>query len=78
MSHKLERELETYEQNKDDLLKTAEGKYVLIADDRILGVFDTQRDGIRQGYKELGNRPFLVKQILQIEPVIYFIGPVFE
>lgn len=72
MSNLLEQELHTYETNRETLLGSAEGKFVLIFKDEILGVFDTEFDAIRQGYKQLGNVPFLVKQVVQIESPIGF------
>jgi len=68
----LERELGVYEKNKDELLKKANGKFVLIKDDKIIDIFDTEMDAIRQGYKNFGNVPFLVKQILEIEVPLRF------
>ena len=53
-------------ENRDSLLGTAEGKFVLISGDKILGEFDTEADAIRQGYAQLGNVPFLVKQVVQL------------
>jgi hypothetical protein len=64
---KLAKELETYQENRDSLLSTAEGMFVLIKGDDVLGEFDTEADAIRQGYLQLGNVPFLVKQVLQVE-----------
>jgi len=72
MKNPLEQELKTYEENRASLLGTSEGKFVLISRDRILGAFDTEMDAIRQGYKELGNVPFLVKQVVQVEVPISF------
>lgn len=67
MTHVLEVELKTYEQHRDKLLGTAEGKYVLIRDDQVVGVFDSKMDAIAQGYQRFGNVPFLVKQVLRVE-----------
>jgi hypothetical protein len=64
---KLAKELETYQENRDSLLSTAEGRFVLIKGEDVLGEFDTEADAIRQGYLQLGNVPFLVKQVLQLE-----------
>jgi len=60
-------ELKTYEQHRDELLGTAEGKFVLIYNDQIAGVFESKKDAIEQGYRQFGNVPFLVKQIVKIE-----------
>lgn len=74
MSEILELEIQTYEKNRNKLIASSEGKYVLIHKDEILGVFETQNDAIIQGYNELGNIPFLVKQILTIESTLDFVS----
>jgi hypothetical protein len=63
------KELETYEANLVSLLGTHEGKYVPIHGDSILGVLDSQMDAITPGYRQLGNVPFLVRQVLKIVPI---------
>ncbi len=72
MSQILEKELKTYEQYKETLLETAEGKFALIKGDEIIGVYDTDSDAIREGYKRLGNVPFLAKRIVRIELPLNF------
>jgi len=68
----LSRELETYQEQRERLLGSAEGKFVLIHDQEIAGVYEDQMDAITQGYQRFGNVPFLVKQIVRIEvPVNY-------
>jgi hypothetical protein len=63
----LDTELRTYEQNRERLLEESEGKYVLIHGDQILGRFESDTDAINAGYEQLGNVPFLVKQVLSVE-----------
>lgn len=70
--HILQQELSTYEQQRDALLSSAENRYVLISKDQVIGIFDTQQDAISRGYEQLGNVPFLVKQIVRVEPLIVF------
>ena len=67
MAELLEKELMTFETNKSELIGKSKGKFALIKDDKIHGIFDTKIDAIRQGYQVLGNVPFLVKQIVEIE-----------
>lgn len=67
MPELLDAELETYERHRHELLGKSEGKYVLIYGGDIIGVFDSWKDAIEQGYERLGNVPFLVKQILKVE-----------
>jgi hypothetical protein len=68
----LDAEIKTYEQNLDHLLATAEGKFVLIYDSRMIGIYDSKMDAIAAGYQQFGNVPFLVKQILRIEAPLNF------
>jgi hypothetical protein len=67
MLEMLKRELETYEANKSQLIGKSNGKFALIKDDKVIGVFDTKIDAIRQGYERFGNVPFFVKQIVEID-----------
>ncbi len=67
MPQVLETELKTYEQHRDNLLGTAEGKFVLIQNDQVIGIYDSKMDAISQGYRQFGNVPFLVKQIVKVE-----------
>ena len=74
MSGKLANELETYEKNLESLLAAHEGKFVLIHGNEVLGTFDSQSDAIAWGYRELGNVPFLVKQVVKVETPLSFVS----
>jgi hypothetical protein len=67
MGQALEIEVKTYERHRDHLLGTAEGKFVLIRNDQVIGVYDSKMDAIAQGYQQFGNVPFLVKHIVKVE-----------
>ena len=71
----LEHELKTYEQRLPDL-RAHEGKFVLIHDDEVVGIFVAYEDAIRAGYEKYGLSPFLVKQIHAVERVQYFTRPI--
>ncbi len=64
----LEKELETYQANLQQLL-AEEGKFVVIHGTVVVGFFDTYADAIQAGYEKCGLEPFLVKQVYEIEPV---------
>lgn len=65
----LEKELATYERLLPTLLGQ-EGKFVLIHDETLDGVYDTYEDALKVGYHTVGvDRPFLVKQIQAIQQV---------
>lgn len=73
----LEKELETYHQKLPEL-KEHEGKFVLIHGDRVVDVYSTYEDAIKQGYEKFKLTPFLVKQIQTIEQVQHisrFVAP---
>ena len=74
MTQLLDSELRTYEHNRDQLLGSSEGKFVLIHGDRVVGIYDSKMDAIAAGYQQFGNVPFLVKQILKVEPPLNFIS----
>jgi hypothetical protein len=67
----LERELAVYNEHLIDLLAN-EGKYILIRNEEISGPFETYDDALEAGYAKYGLVPFLVKQILRVEPIYYF------
>jgi hypothetical protein len=71
MAQPLERELKTYEEQRDHLLGLGEGKYVLIHADQVAGIFESQADAISQGYERFGNVAFLVRQIVKVETPIF-------
>jgi hypothetical protein len=70
----LEKELATYQANLPTL-KEHEGKYVLIQGDSVVDTFSSYDDALKTGYREFGLKPFLVKQILSVEPIFYFSRP---
>jgi len=63
----LEKELETYECKRAELVGKAKDKFALVKDTEIVDIFDSELDAIRAGYERFGNVPFLVKQIVEIE-----------
>lgn len=78
MAQHLKTELETYNANKERLVAESEGKYVLIHDQQISGVWDTYEDALKAGYDAYGLEPFLVKRILAIEKVHGFTRDISE
>ena len=62
----LEAELKLYEEKKQELLSHDAGKYVLIKNTDIIGIFESEKDAIRAGIEKFGNVPFLVKRIEEI------------
>ena len=70
----LDIELETYEKHREELLARAEGKYALVHQGEIIGIFETKMDAIAQGYERLGPVPFLVKQVLRVDTPLNFVS----
>lgn len=62
----LEAELQVYKEKLPELI-AHEGKFVLIHGGDVVDVFGTYEDALKEGYKEFGLKPFLVKQIRQME-----------
>ena len=58
----LEKEQATYLRELPKLMGSA-GKFVLINDDTVAGIYDTYADALKVGYDQFGLNPFLVKQI---------------
>ena len=67
----LKKELETFERLKEELLKD-EGKYAVIHEDELHGVFTSYDDALQAAYREYGLKPFLVKRILRFEQINFF------
>ena len=65
----LEKEVATFEAKRLDLLAAHRGRWVLIRGDRVVGTFHCWDDALDRGYEEFGPGPFLVKQILDVDPV---------
>ncbi|HEX4146209.1 MAG TPA: hypothetical protein VHY91_22095 [Pirellulales bacterium] len=65
----LKTELETYNRNKERLVSQSEGKFVVIHDGDIAGVWDTYEDALQAAYEKFGLKPFLVKQVEAFEHV---------
>ena len=69
----LDEEVQTYETRKPELLGNSEGKFVLIKGGEVAGIYESETDAITDGYNRFGNVPFLVRQILRVEPTQNFI-----
>jgi hypothetical protein len=67
----LVKESETYKRLLPSLL-TEEGKYAVIHEDKLIGVFASYEDALKIGYHQCGINPFLVKRISAEESISYF------
>lgn len=59
----LKPELDYFEKEKDNLLKTHAGKHVLIKGQKVVGTFDNLEEAYRRGLELFGVSPFLIKQV---------------
>lgn len=70
-THRLDKELATFERHKERLLAESAGKYALIRDDQLEGVWDTYEDALKTGYSRFGLEPFLVKRIVGLDSILF-------
>jgi len=66
----LEVESEYFESQRQMLLQHHEGQFALISGQRILGTYTTEAEAYEAGLSQLGNRPFLIRQIRSEEPTL--------
>ena len=66
-------ELRTYEAHKAELLQTAKGKYALIKDTDIIGLYDREEEAFAEGYQRFRLTGFMVKQVME-QAKVYTIG----
>ena len=63
----LEQELAHYKSIREQLLQQHEGKFALIIENILLGVYDTPEEAYRIGTTQRGNVPMLIKHIIRTE-----------
>ena len=63
------KDLAFFEQQLPELLKHHEGKFALIKDGQVLGVFDTMEAAYAAGLEKVGNVPMLIRPIVKEQPV---------
>lgn len=67
--NQLQQEIKTFRSIKSELLAESKGRFALIKKNKLIGIFINQIDAINQGFIKFKNTPFLVKQILDSEPI---------
>ena len=72
MTAMLDREFQTFQENKPNLVKNHKGKFVLIKDDKIIGIFENELDAVKQGNEQFKDSHFLVNEITDEEFKIRF------
>jgi hypothetical protein len=67
----LKAEREFFDAHRAELLRDHRGKFVLIKDAHLVGAFDTAENAYIAGVRQFGNVPFLIKQVVETEPVAH-------
>ena len=67
----LEKETQTFEQKLPELL-TDTGKFVLIKEEQVIGVFVAMEDALIYGYEKYLDQPFFVREILPTQEPMDF------
>jgi hypothetical protein len=68
----LEQESKTYEEKLPELLKSDTGKFVLIKNENIIGVYTAIDDALNYGYEKYKEQPFFVREILPFQQPLNF------
>ena len=66
----LDRELAAYEKNSAEWARQSPGKFAVVKEDSLAGVFDTIDQALAAGVSSFGLEPFLVRQLGQPPQVI--------
>jgi len=67
----LDKERKYFETQRADWLKKHPGKFVLVKDEELIGVFNTQQEALIEGARRFGTDSFLVRQVEESEQVVY-------
>jgi hypothetical protein len=59
----LDQEIACYQRKLPGLRSASSGKYVLIRGDEVLGLFPTEREALRAGFRRCGLSPFFVSRV---------------
>ena len=67
----LEKERKFFESHRADWLSQNPGKFVLVKDDELIGIFSSQKEALIEGARRFGTESFLVRQVEETEQVVY-------
>jgi len=65
----LESELEAYRRLRPELVATRLGQFVLVKGSKLVGAYPSYEAALRDATRLYGAGPFLIKQVLDPEPV---------
>jgi hypothetical protein len=66
----LDEELATYRRELPKMLAAHEGQYALVHGQSVDSFWPTKSEALKAGYERFGLRPFLIKKVEAVEPVI--------
>ncbi len=66
----LETEINLYNQNLESLLAESSGKFVLIKNSEIIGIYDNFGDALSNGARLFGLDSYLIRQVMKNEKEI--------
>jgi hypothetical protein len=69
----LEQEVRTWLAHRDELIRQAPGKIVVIKGDSVFGLFNDEGEAYAQAYHHFGNVPLLIRPV-QMGEKVYYIG----
>jgi hypothetical protein len=64
----LEQEIRWFDEQREHLVATYFGKFLVIKGDKVIGSFDSAQTAYEAGLKAFGTDQFLVKQALPTDP----------
>lgn len=71
-------ELQTFRDKREDLVGSDFGRWALLKGEVVVCAMDTEMDAINTGYREFGNVPFLVAEILPFDRPAVFVSPALD
>ena len=74
----LAEELKTYQAHRSELLRTAKGKYALVKNSSIIGLYDKEEEAFSEAYRQFRLSGFMIKRVLEHDEVYTIGGSSFE
>ncbi len=68
----LQTELEYFQKHKQEYLKLYKNQFVLIKGEEFAGAFTTDAEAYQAGLERFGNKPFLIKQVLDGDETVSY------
>lgn len=68
----LETELAFFQQHKNEWLNVYKNQFALVKGSELIGTFTSAEQAFVAGVEQLGNVPFLIKQVAEKEEIVQF------